>query len=241
MKDDLKNNFSTFIAGDDQAVELKPQSNISLLDYVGYLVSCMVNINDKPDDIIRNYRYYWATYDDLTSAYGGPYIKVVRVQANAKFTQSYNTYEVDVGYPSSNKVSAFAIRNDDSWSLLYDYDMESDTSSYQYTIDDMGNIVNTVSPALTRSGKYFSTTETTKNWWTQVTQFPITATLQIKGLLRPAMLMSYVKINSYFYGHKHISSGLYVITKQEDHISSSGYNTTLSLTRLSGDENERPS
>ena len=52
--------------------------------------------------------------------------------------------------------------------------------------------------------------------------------------------MDYVKVNAYFYGHKHISSGLYIITKQEDMISDQGYKTTLTLTRLSGDENERP-
>ena len=47
--------------------------------------------------------------------------------------------------------------------------------------------------------------------------------------------MSYVKINAMFYGQKHSSSGLYIITKQEDSIDSSGYKTTLSLTRISGD------
>ena len=65
-----------------------------------------------------------------------------------------------------------------------------------------------------------------------MTRFPITATLTIKGLLRSAMLMNYVRINTYFYGQKHISSGLYVITKQEDRIDSAGYRTTLSLTRI---------
>lgn len=69
-----------------------------------------------------------------------------------------------------------------------------------------------------------------------MTRFPITATLTIKGLLRSAMLMNYVRINTYFYGQKHISSGLYVITKQEDRIDSAGYRTTLSLTRIAGDD-----
>lgn len=55
--------------------------------------------------------------------------------------------------------------------------------------------------------------ETDKTWWTQVTQYPIKATLQLKGLLRSAMLMTYVKVNVYFYGQKHISSGTYIVTK----------------------------
>lgn len=68
-----------------------------------------------------------------------------------------------------------------------------------------------------------------------MTEFPITATLTIKGLMRPSILMSKVRINSYFYGIKHISSGLYIITRQEDSVSSSGYRTTLTLTRIGAD------
>ena len=44
-----------------------------------------------------------------------------------------------------------------------------------------------------------------------------------------------VKVNTYFYGRKHNSSGLYIITKQQDSISSAGSRTTLSLTRIGGD------
>ena len=68
-----------------------------------------------------------------------------------------------------------------------------------------------------------------------MTEFPITATLTIKGLMRPSMLMSKVRINSYFYGIKHVSSGLYIITRQEDSVDGNGYKTTLSLTRIGAD------
>lgn len=68
-----------------------------------------------------------------------------------------------------------------------------------------------------------------------MTEFPVQATLEIKGLLRPALLMQYVRVNSYFYGKKYVASGLYIITKQIDSISGSGYKTTLSLTRIGGD------
>jgi hypothetical protein len=67
-----------------------------------------------------------------------------------------------------------------------------------------------------------------------MTEFPIKATLVIKGLIRPAILMTYLRVNTYFYGKKHVSSGLYVITKQEDRIDGGGYRTTLSLTRIAG-------
>jgi hypothetical protein len=78
--------------------------------------------------------------------------------------------------------------------------------------------------------------ESDRTWWTKVTEFPISADLTIKGLLRPAILMTYVKLNVWFYGHKHNTSGYYIITSQEDSISTSGYVTRLGLTRIAGDD-----
>ena len=69
-----------------------------------------------------------------------------------------------------------------------------------------------------------------------MTEFPVEATLTIKGLTRPSMLMTYVKLNVLFAGGvKHISSGMYIITKQVDSISNAGYTTTLTLLRVGGD------
>jgi hypothetical protein len=48
--------------------------------------------------------------------------------------------------------------------------------------------------------------------------------------------MSVVKLNVYFYGKKHSSSGYYVISKQVDNINTSGFTTELSLLRVAGDE-----
>ena len=48
--------------------------------------------------------------------------------------------------------------------------------------------------------------------------------------------MTHVKLNVLFYGRKHVSSGLYVITKQVDTVDAQGFRTQLSLTRISGDE-----
>ena len=46
--------------------------------------------------------------------------------------------------------------------------------------------------------------------------------------------MTHVRLNVYFFGRKHISSGLYIVTKQIDKVDANGYKTTLSLTRISG-------
>lgn len=69
----------------------------------------------------------------------------------------------------------------------------------------------------------------------KVTEFPITAQITIKGLLKPSLLMSEIKLNVMFYGSRHISSGYYVITNQEDTVNQQGYSTTLSLLRVRGE------
>ncbi len=69
------------------------------------------------------------------------------------------------------------------------------------------------SPTLTKSSSLMLTTEADKSWWSNMTQYPITATITLKGLLRAVMLMTYVRVNVYFFGRKHTSSGIYAITK----------------------------
>jgi len=51
--------------------------------------------------------------------------------------------------------------------------------------------------------------------------------------------MTYLRLNVIFPGgHKHISSGLYIITKQTDVIDFNGYKTTLNLTKIKGEGEE---
>ena len=68
-----------------------------------------------------------------------------------------------------------------------------------------------------------------------MTQYPIKASITLRGLLRPAILMQNIKLNVYFYGRKHISSGVYIITSQKDSISKNGYSTTLDLIKIAQD------
>lgn len=233
MRNLTKSAFAGLIAQDDKSVQIEAKDNISVLDYITYLVKCMVNVNDS--DTNRKHMYFWSVYDDINNTMGGQFFKVVKVTSGLNYKVSYSTYEVDVGYPSANYVTAFEVNNDDSWSILYNYSQKVEQPQYTYTIDNDGNVNTTFSPGVTTSTALKRATEENKNWWAKMTQFPVTSKLTIKGLLRPAMLMSYVKVNAYFYGHKHISSGLYIITKQEDMIDNNGYKTTLSLTRVSGD------
>ena len=234
MRNITKVGLNSLIARDDKKVRIQAKDSINILDYLAYLVNCMVDQNDS-GGTLKKANYFWAVYDDTNNEYGGTYFKVVKVTAGTQYNISYSTYEVDIGYPSGSYVSSFTVNSDNTWSILYDYSKEIQQPQYSYSINKDGEVVSVESPAITKSSKYLKTTEADKTWWTQMTQFPITAKLTIKGLLRPSLLMTYIKVNTYFFGHKHVSSGLYIITRQEDSIDSNGYKTTLSLTRISGD------
>jgi len=133
---------------------------------------------------------------------------------------------------SKDAIVSFNIDDNQTYSILYNYSNQIKQANYVYRINDAGEIISEYSPTISSSGDQLKTTEADKSWWTKVTQYPVSATLVIKGLLRPAILMSYIQLNILFYGRKHINSGAYIITKQTDQIDETGYRTTLKLTRV---------
>lgn len=235
MKNKTQVTLKNLIPGDDNQVQLEPQVGSNPISYLNYLVSCMTPNTSDPSDTLKDGVYKLSIIDDVFGELGGPYFKIQKISTNNSIITSSDTYVLDIGYPSDNQVMDFKITNDNSWALLYDYNKKVNQSNYVYSINNEGDIVTTYSQNLTTSAQLNKTTELDKNWWSQMTQFPITATVKIKGLIRPAMLMTYIKINAVFYGQRHISSGLYIVTRQEDTVSGAGYNTTLTLTRVAGD------
>lgn len=223
------------IASDDKTIKISPQNGITVLNYLNYLVTCMTPDNSS-NNLIGSGRYTLIVNDDFSGEFGGPYFRIAKVETSQKQINSLDVYEIDIGFPSTDIVTAFSIDDDQTYSILYNYSKQINQSDYIYRINNEGEIEEIYSPAISNNNQKYKTAQTDKTWWTQVTQYPIKATLTIKGLLRSAMLMTYIKINTFFYGQKHLSSGLYIITKQVDEISSSGYRTTLSLTRIGGDE-----
>lgn len=230
---------STLIASDDKVVKIGAKQNLDPLSYINYLVTCMTSVTNKNNNTaIKDSSYYLTIHDDV---YGdqnlnGPYFKITKVKSRGKTLQTADTYEVDINYPSENLVTSFNINNDNSWSLLYRYSDKVTPYRYYYTIGDDGIVNSESTPnSLVSADKYKMVTESQKTWWTKMTQFPITATMTIKGLVRPAMLMTYIRVNAFFYGQRHVSSGLYIVTKQEDKIDQAGYRTTLTLQRIAGD------
>lgn len=235
MRDRQKVKQKGLIAGDDKAVTIEAKSQISVFDYLDYLVSCMTCVGDSGTSLTGQTKYIFTVYDDTTGEFGGPYFKVVKVAKNIQTSNDLATYEVDIGYPTATIVTSFTVNSDDAYTLLYDYSGKIQQDEYGYRINDDGDIEALYSPVLASSTPLYRATQADINWWSKVTQYPIHATLTIKGLLRPAILMTYVKLNVYFYGRKHNTSGVYIITKQTDSISKSGYQTTLTLIRIQGD------
>ena len=221
------------IADNDTVVSLSRKVNVTILEYLNYLVSCM--IPNGSGSFITNGKYVLTVVDDMTGEMGGPYFTVKEAKSSTKSVNSLDTYEVDIGFPGNDVVTSFEINDDESYSILYNYSKKVNQTDFVYRINNEGSVDQIYSPLLTANQTNFSMGADDQTWWTQVTQYPITATLTIKGLLRASMLMTYIKVNCYFYGRKHISSGMYIITKQEDNVGKSGFRTTLTLKRISGD------
>lgn len=223
------------IASNDKKVKLQSQ-RCSPISYLNYLTNSMVSSKSTSSNMVSNSSYYLSVHDDVDNDMGGMYFKVVEVSSDSQSYVSADTYEVDINYPDDNFVTQFSLNNDQSWAILYDYAQDVKQEEYIYKINDNGELESEYAPTLVRSKKNNQTSPTKGSWWSKMTQFPITATLTIKGVIRPSILMTYVKVNVWFTGgQKHISSGLYVITKQVDRVDSSGYKTTLTLLRVGED------
>ena len=237
-----KSNIDYLIPSDDKQVSIEPKRNISALDYIIYLVSCMIPSSFTTPQHAATDMYVLTMHDDTTFddeyrdtlVEHGSYFKIERVSYK---TNKSDAMQIDIGFGNTGTiVTAFSVSDDENYSLLYDYNDTLEVSPYVKRLDNNGNWIDVWSPGISSSNNYFTTRPSDITWWTKVTKYPIKASITLQGLLRPAILMSYVRLNVIFPGgHKHISSGLYLVTQQKDRIDSNGYRTTLSLTKISGD------
>lgn len=225
------------IAGDDMEVKIESKQNISAIDYINYLAGCMIPSGSSPG-IIKDI-YIMTIYDDsITNANkalsrNGPYFKVTKVSATMAPGEAY---EVDIGINTATIVRSFKIDNNENYSIYYDYQNLAHPENYVRRLNSNGEWEDVYAPTSMARTSSFNTNASDQVWWTKATQFPINATIQIQGLLRPATLMQYIKLNVIFPGgNKHLSSGIYIVTRQVDNIGPGGYFTTLGLTRIKGD------
>lgn len=135
-------NWNKLVDGTDMVVDLEAKTNISALDYITYLVSCMYPATNSskinPKSIYVLTIHDDSSYDSLyayNSAFGeswgtdnaneqfevgGPYFKVSRV---SYADEKSDAYEIDIGYNTSAIVTSFSLENNENYSLYYDYQM----------------------------------------------------------------------------------------------------------------------
>jgi len=226
------------IAADDKAVKIDAKIGMSPLEYLNYLVGCMIPEGASSNNNKQNTFYVLTIHDDVDGQningsnlkyLGGPYFKITKV---SKSIQHADAYELIIGYPTQNIITSFSIENNENYSIYYDYQKELSSTEYVLRLNDKGEWEEEYSPRIGAQTKNGLSNTAENVWWSKITQYPITATVTLKGLLRPATLMQYVNLKVLFFGNKHISSGLYIVTKQQDSISTRGYKTTLTLTRV---------
>jgi len=219
------------IPGNDLPVQLNTQVNMSTLEYLQYLVSCMTTTKYSKD-IDRKSFFILTFIDDTSGELGGTYFKIVEVDKNKVYPDAYELY---IGYPTSNLVKNLSVQNSENYAIYYEYETELHPNNYVERVNPYGNVVPVYAPTISSKNLQFETNPQDRTWWTKASQYPITISLDIKGLLRPAILMSYVRLYIKFYNRLHIHSGIYIITKQVDKIDQSGYKTTLNMVRVSDD------
>lgn len=232
-----------FVAGDDKAVVLETKENINALDYVNYLVGCMQPA-DAPEGL-PTANYILTIHDNAATnneskpgnsdqQNNGPFFKVTKID---KKVDKDGAYTLTVGYNTSTIVTNFSLENNENYALYYEYQNEVTPKQYVRRLNNKGEWEDTYAPTITANPQLKRSTAANENWWKLITAYPINASVTMMGLLRPATLMQYVRLNVVFPGgHKHISSGLYLVTKQEDSIDNNGYKTTLGLTKIAGDD-----
>ena len=239
MSNDDAVNRLNLIPGNDKLVKLESNQNISVLEQIKYLVSCMV-----PDSADAPAFYILTIHDEINGetinnetieTLGGPYFKIDPV---SKYIEHGDAYELDIGFPTANVVMGFSISNNENYSIYYDWQSSLTDNEYVIRLNDDGEWEREYAVNWNSDNSQHITKDSDKVWWSKVTQYPISATVMIKGLLRPATLMQYVHLNVLFYGKKHISSGTYIVTKQVDQVDGSGYITTLTLTRVVGEDED---
>ena len=213
----------------DVSVSIEKMDNISPLGYIEYLVSLMTSQSSSSNE---KGVYIISFNDDTTGIFGGSYFKITEVSSKIEHSEAY---QVDLGYPGSNYVFRFEVENDENYSIFYEYQNELHPQEIVTRINADGDMEEVYAPRISSNNAQHATRESDKSWWAKVTQYPVRASIQIKGLLRPAILMTYIRLNIILYGKRHINSGLYIITKQVDKIDGSGYQTTLNLLRIGSD------
>lgn len=152
----------SLIASDDKPVKIQAKNNLTILEYLNYLVSCMTYIGDG-NSLIDSSKYVLNVIDELSNEFDGPYFKVTRLIKSTNNESNLNMYEIDIGSFSKDLVLGFTVDENETYSVLYQYANKIEQSNYVYRIDNNGNITYQYSPALSTDSTLLTTTQADKN------------------------------------------------------------------------------
>jgi hypothetical protein len=212
------------LSANDRVVDIDYQSQMTAIEYIQYLVSCM----QDSDTFIQDGLYMLAFEADELNEIGGAYIRLV----NTKYANKVNEFTVDIGYPSITDTFDFTVNENTMYSILYEYNGKDEGNQYVREINNYGQVVDSFRSPLAIDPRLQKTTASASSWWTRMTKFPISGMLTVRGLIRPVVLTNAVNINHYFYGNLFNTSGRYIITSQIDSVNEGGYRTVLGVMRV---------
>ena len=227
MKDKTSVIKEGLIPTDDKEITISAVKNVSVLGYLNLLINKMESSSNASNSELNDSIYMISISDDSN----GSKFKINKVSnIKSSIKNVPFMYEVNIGYPDENFVLDFDVNTDFAWALAYNGSKK--VVKYDYDIDQFGEIQAKKVPSYYKD----EIDEVgNRNLWTSLTRYPVDATLTIRGLTQASLLMQYIKINSYMYGAKRITSGVYIVTGQQDNIGNGVYSTTLQLMRVTGD------
>lgn len=153
---------NNLIAANDKPVDIQACSNVSILEYISKLVAMMIPEGTPTNSVKTGSIYTLTTYEDTSNVLGGPYFKVQMIETSTVTLNSLCTYSVDIGYPTANIVTDFNIKQNNNWSILYDYTMNKGNTDYIKTINAKGQEEYQFSPLL--AGVDYNLKDADKTW-----------------------------------------------------------------------------
>ena len=211
------------IPTNDAVVNIPGLADASPYDRLLQLTANMRNPTDPSST-------YMLTFMDASNNSSSFKITEIIRRENNSASNVKNCYTLDVGFPGNTMITSFSLDNDVYWPLYYKY--AGKVASYSYDIDYSGRIIRTKTNPLNIDDKFQSKNVELMNWWEYVRAYPVSATVTIKGLVKPIILMENVYIFSQIYGQQDLATGLYSIIGQTDTVNGSGCSTTLKLLKV---------
>jgi hypothetical protein len=154
-------NIHKLVDGGDQTVKVGSKTNISPLDYIKYLVSCMIPEGSTNNNTSKTI-YVLTIHDDTVydSSYnsddtnGGPYFKVTPVSYDIEHADAY---ELEIGYNTATVVSSFQVTDDENFSIFYDYNEKLNPERYTRRLNNKGQWEDVYCPMFTSGNDSFET------------------------------------------------------------------------------------